>query len=53
MAQIMQAGEECSNVRHLSSAVDDVNLMKGDHMHHLLAFLQLTLRTLHKLGGWA
>ena len=38
---------------HLRSAVDDVNLMQGHDMHHFFAFLQLTLRTLDKLGGWA
>ena len=34
-------------------AVDDINLVQGDHMHHLPPPLQLPLRALHKLGGWA
>jgi hypothetical protein len=37
---------------HLRTAVDDIDLVKRDHMHHLLALLQLPLWALHKLGGW-
>lgn len=38
---------------HLRPAVDDVNLMQRDHVHHLLALLKLALRALHKLCGGA
>jgi hypothetical protein len=38
---------------HLRPAVDDVDLMQRDHVHHLLALLKLSLWALHKLGGRA
>jgi len=38
---------------HLCPAVDDINLVKADNVHNLLALLQLSLRALHKLGGGA
>lgn len=37
----------------LRAAVDDVDLVERDHVHHLLALLELALGALHKLGGGA
>jgi hypothetical protein len=38
---------------HLRPAVDDVNLVEGDDVYHLLALLQLALWALHEPGGGA
>ncbi len=42
------AGEEGEEA--LGAGVDDVNLVKGDGVDHLLTLLQLPLRALHEPG---
>lgn len=34
----------------LGAGVDDVDLVQGHGVHHLLALLQLPIRALHELG---
>lgn len=36
----------------LRAGVDDINLMQGHCVHHLLAFLELSIWALHELGLW-
>ena len=45
------AGEEGEEA--LGAGVDDVDLVEGDGVHHLLPLLQLPLRTLHEPGARA
>ncbi len=48
------AGHACASLLcrpHLRARVYDVDLVQRDHVHHLLALLQLALGALHELGG--